>query len=286
MNCNTQGDCLPDLACVEGTCGEPQDFDNDGVLDHIDKCPNTPPGESVDAEGCSAGQVFSCGDPISDAWRMKNFGSVTCDGEGAPDADPDRDGLTNLEEYRLQTLGSEKDTDNDGWSDGKEFKKGTNPLDASDHPVSLLWTLFKWLLILAILGGMGYGGYYAYKQGYLDKVLEKFKKKPEIPEVTPVAKPAPKPKPKGPTPEDKIAALRKFAKTKEAPGEEEEFVSVEALKKRKPKAKPKKKEVPGAKAFAKLRGITGKEEPVPKAKPKKGKESAIEKLRKLKKGKK
>src|SRR6266478_2008739 len=34
------------------TAGGPMDSDKDGVPDGIDKCPNTPPGATVDASGC------------------------------------------------------------------------------------------------------------------------------------------------------------------------------------------------------------------------------------------
>jgi OOP family OmpA-OmpF porin len=36
--------------------GCPSDTDGDGVLDGLDKCPNTPPGTSVDAAGCPPGR--------------------------------------------------------------------------------------------------------------------------------------------------------------------------------------------------------------------------------------
>ena len=42
--------------------------------------------------------------------------------------DPDHDGLTNLQEYRLGTDMRDPDSDGDGLSDGQEVKFGTNPL--------------------------------------------------------------------------------------------------------------------------------------------------------------
>lgn len=45
----------------------PSDADGDGVADDSDLCPGTPPGETADADGCSASQRDSDGDGVSDA---------------------------------------------------------------------------------------------------------------------------------------------------------------------------------------------------------------------------
>lgn len=45
----------------------PGDSDGDGVADADDRCPNTPSGEAVDPEGCSASQRDSDGDGVVDA---------------------------------------------------------------------------------------------------------------------------------------------------------------------------------------------------------------------------
>ena len=42
------------------------DGDNDGVTDDIDACPGTPPGEAVDATGCSASETDTDGDGVID----------------------------------------------------------------------------------------------------------------------------------------------------------------------------------------------------------------------------
>ncbi len=47
-----------------------------------------------------------------------------------PNDDPDRDGLTNLEEYRLGTDPHDSNTDNDMLSDGEEYVSGSDPLDS------------------------------------------------------------------------------------------------------------------------------------------------------------
>ncbi|MCL5008741.1 MAG: thrombospondin type 3 repeat-containing protein [Patescibacteria group bacterium] len=55
-------------------------------------------------------------------WLKKYFGVTSCDKptECGPDADPDLDGLTNLEEYQQGTDPNNPDSDGDGLSDGDE----------------------------------------------------------------------------------------------------------------------------------------------------------------------
>jgi hypothetical protein len=185
--------------------------------------------------------------------------------------------------------GAPVDTDRDGVPDYldqcPDTPRGT-PVDSEGCPVeravappvekpSLLWTLFKWLLVLAVIAGAGFGGYYAYKKGYLDAVIERFRKKEE--EEVSEERPAPEVKkpeePLGPSPEERIEALKRFAKKEEA-AVEEEFVPLEELKQ-------KKKAAPGKKAFEKLKRI--KEPEKPKKTKKKSKGDAIERLRKIKK---
>jgi outer membrane protein OmpA-like peptidoglycan-associated protein len=48
-------------------CSQSQlDDDKDGVMNNVDKCPNTPAGQPVDANGCSASQRDSDGDGVTD----------------------------------------------------------------------------------------------------------------------------------------------------------------------------------------------------------------------------
>ena len=48
--------------------------------------------------------------------------------------DPDNDGLSNIEEFRINTHPKISDTDNDGLSDKWEFDNEYNPLDSNDGP--------------------------------------------------------------------------------------------------------------------------------------------------------
>jgi len=172
QNCQTDADCAGGLPCVESTCQAERDSDGDGVKDDLDECPNTPSDELADEKGCSISQRFTCGDEISDGWRIRYFGSVLCDGDGAADADPDDDGLVNRDEYRYGTDPTNPDTDFDGWDDTVEIDKGTNPLDPESHPPSKLRILLWVLLILLLLGALGIGGYIGYHY-YLEKYAPK-----------------------------------------------------------------------------------------------------------------
>ncbi len=58
-----------------------------------------------------------------------------------PAADPDEDGLSNLEEDALGTDNRNPDTDGDGFKDGKEVNSNTDPLDADDHPYQGGWEI-------------------------------------------------------------------------------------------------------------------------------------------------
>lgn len=198
QNCEEQADCAEGLACdpASNTCtsGPVGDADNDGVSDDVDACLGTPQGETVDEAGCGLSQTFSLGDGIDDAWRVKYFECIEC-ADASPEADPDRDGLSNREEYDLRTDPSRKDTDRDGWSDGDEVAEGFDPLNPESHPKSVWGTLFKWLLIFALVAGAGYGGYRAYLWWREREVVEK-----------------PRPRAVRPSKRDELAQLREFAK--------------------------------------------------------------------------
>ena len=163
QSCVFDDDCANNGTCDAGICATTADADDDGVTDDLDICPNTRFGQPVNEFGCSAEQTFSCGDQIDDAWRLRYFNEILCDGDGAPDADPDGDGRTNLEEYLA----------------------GTDPTESDKAP-------FPWLLliiILLILIALGVVGWYLYKHPKVKKAKAK--------------KPAPKKVPKAPVPAKK-----------------------------------------------------------------------------------
>jgi hypothetical protein len=166
-----------------------KDADSDGISDAQDKCPNTPASERTTIinnpespyHGCGPSERDSDGDGMDDG-----FENTFCGGDCNPNDDIDGDGLTNLEEYNLKirygrsTNPTLRDTDNDGWDDNTEVKRGTNPTDPDSKPSSILAII---LLILGIVLIMTSIAYLIYSNKYLKNV--------STPQYSP-RKPAPK----------------------------------------------------------------------------------------------
>ncbi|MFA6183610.1 MAG: Ig-like domain-containing protein [Parcubacteria group bacterium] len=70
---------------------------------------------------------------ISNEWQNKYFKSDNCLDQSicGGEVDPDRDGVSNNEEYRLGLNPTNPDTDQDGFLDGDEIKNGFDPLKSS-----------------------------------------------------------------------------------------------------------------------------------------------------------
>ena len=83
------------------------DNDNDGVLNDVDQCPNTPSGEAVDANGCSNGQLDDDNDGV------QNSDDKCADTPAGEDVDTDGCGDSQL------------DTDEDGVMDDVDQCSGT-----------------------------------------------------------------------------------------------------------------------------------------------------------------
>ncbi|MGE4490508.1 MAG: hypothetical protein AB7E95_13285, partial [Kiritimatiellales bacterium] len=73
--------------------------------------------------------IDSDGDGLPDWWELLYFGSEI---EALAMADPDSDGLTNLEEYLFGTNPCQPDTDEDGMPDCFEVEHGLNPSNPAD----------------------------------------------------------------------------------------------------------------------------------------------------------
>ncbi|MBI5065769.1 thrombospondin type 3 repeat-containing protein [Candidatus Woesearchaeota archaeon] len=158
-----------------GSCNQCQsDDDNDGVLNKEDNCPQTPEKLPVTQYGVNAGCTE---DQAYYLWEENKKIPANLRGKIK---DADNDGLINFEEFKEKTDPMKKDTDEDGWNDGDEVKNKTSPIDPKDHPSNTLWNIIKWLLILAVLGGLGYGGYNYYKKYGLQIPSEWLEKIPFI----------------------------------------------------------------------------------------------------------
>jgi len=128
------------------------DSDADTVPDETDDCPNTPIGESVDADGCAPSQLDEDDDGVSDADDQcagtPTGATVDIDGCGSSQLDTDGDGYTDdidafpLDENEYIDTDSDgtgdnadEDDDNDSWNDTTEFDCGTNSTSAYSTPL-------------------------------------------------------------------------------------------------------------------------------------------------------
>jgi hypothetical protein len=120
----------------------PPDKDRDGVLDAVDNCPKDKNPSQLDTDGDGKGNACDKDDDndlIPDSVEKAN-GLNPLD-ESDADLDKDRDGLSNLEDYKLGTDISTYDTDGDGAHDGYEAWLGTNPKKKKSvpKPVPMPW---------------------------------------------------------------------------------------------------------------------------------------------------
>jgi len=113
-------------------CEEELDSDGDGVPDHLDKCPNTPPGCPVDEHGCSPDAdgdgVPDCIDKCPNTPKGCEVDATGCpadsDGDGVPDC-IDKCPNTPKNCRPVDKNGCPPDTDGDGVPDCMDKCKGT-----------------------------------------------------------------------------------------------------------------------------------------------------------------
>ncbi len=92
--------------------------------------------KSVQGSSSTLGSVNHAATPgvtTSAEWQKKYFNSEICANSTVcgDSADPDNDGLTNIDEYKVGTDPNNKDSDGDGLADGDEVHVfSSNPLDA------------------------------------------------------------------------------------------------------------------------------------------------------------
>lgn len=117
---------IDDLTNLEeynaGTNPRIDDTDDDTLLD----------GTEVKVHFTDPLDEDSDNDQLNDGFEVKwGLNPLVADD---PYADPDEDGLTNIDESLLWTDPTNPDTDGDGFSDGIEYLNETDPLDPNDYP--------------------------------------------------------------------------------------------------------------------------------------------------------
>ncbi|NUM48900.1 MAG: hypothetical protein HUU38_29695 [Anaerolineales bacterium] len=121
----------------KGNHGKTGDPDADGLPNHLEHEHETNPqkadsdkdgltdGEEVNKYKTNPNEEDTDGDTLPDKWEVTyEFNPNVPDD---PEADPDADGLTNLQESKEGTDPKKEDTDNDCTKDLDEINQGTNP---------------------------------------------------------------------------------------------------------------------------------------------------------------
>jgi outer membrane protein OmpA-like peptidoglycan-associated protein len=153
---DTDGDGVPDrkdkcpdtpVGATVNAEGCPSDSDGDGVLDGIDACAGTPKGATVNATGCPSDQdgdgVFDGIDACADTPKGATVNATGCPSDG--DGDGVLDGLDQCEGTpkgaQVDERGCPKDGDGDGVADGIDQCPDTSPglkVDVTGCPIELI----------------------------------------------------------------------------------------------------------------------------------------------------
>jgi hypothetical protein len=137
----TESVTILDILSVEPNA----DYDGDGVINQDDKCPLTPAGESVDADGChdSDGDGVSDLNDICPSTPVSEFTSVDVSGCSDSQRDTDKDGVTDntdtcpntIPGWEVDATGCadyQRDTDNDGVNDNNDVCPATPENESAD----------------------------------------------------------------------------------------------------------------------------------------------------------
>ncbi|MDP3918561.1 MAG: hypothetical protein Q8Q35_01480 [Nanoarchaeota archaeon] len=146
--CTTDDDCDTDSICIDDECIE-SDCDNKGTCDYPDYNEN--------AYNC-ANDCY-CGDDVCDDYETEQ------------DDCPEDCGET--------TTTTDKETDEDECSIDDDCLSSEECILGSCVEKEGGSGLIIFIIFILILGGLGGGIYFAYKKGYLNSILAKFKKGPQ-----------------------------------------------------------------------------------------------------------
>ncbi len=139
--------------------GAPRDSDHDGVPDYLDKCPGTPPGTRVDAQGCRIIEDSDHDGVPDNLDKCPNTpAGVKVDASGCP-IDSDRDGVPDYLDkcpgtpagVKVDAVGCPLDSDHDGVPDYLDKCPDTpagTKVDASGCPIRAVFETGKRTLIL------------------------------------------------------------------------------------------------------------------------------------------
>jgi len=139
-SCTTNDDCGENLQCTSSQCKKSAESGKQAC--NVDGLPSS-----------------RC-DGIPDEWAIKN--GLDPNDPNVANEDPDKDGLTNLQEYKYHTNPNNPDTDGDKFTDKQEVDAGTNPIDPKDFPKSKTKTILFFIAgVIVLVSGIGFLTYRA-----------------------------------------------------------------------------------------------------------------------------
>mgnify|MGYP001591408897 FL=1 len=105
----------------------------DAEENQIEETDSQSPNSRADSQPANPSLPQNFNDATSKEWQEKYFKNQLCLDKNycSGEADPDKDGLNNNDEFRYRTNPLKPDTDGDGFLDGDEIKNGFNPLQFS-----------------------------------------------------------------------------------------------------------------------------------------------------------
>lgn len=131
LGSGTSGNCPP---CAEPP--PPPDQDDDGIPDYLDNCISVSNPTQLNTDKDNSGDACDSDDDNDGLPDTYEDADDRLDSKDSADAamDFDNDSLTNLNEYNLGTKIHDSDSDDDGFTDGTEVRRGSDPNDPKSKP--------------------------------------------------------------------------------------------------------------------------------------------------------